>query len=351
MGNKEAFKLWSKFRQLSLKEFKKIYKMMGIRFDSYTGEAFYNKMLKQTIGMLEKKGLTSISEGALVVNLDAYGMPPCILRKKDEASLYATRDIAAAIYRYKRYRFEKMLYVVDMRQSLHFNQFFKVLELAGFDWAKNLIHIPFGLLKFKEEIMATRKGKIILLEDVLKKSITNVLGIIKEKNPKLKNKYAAAKAVGIGAVIFWDLSHDRLHDLDFDWEKVLDFEGETGPYAQYTYARAKSILRKAKKVNIKFNRKVKFSLLNRPEELRLIWALEQFPKSVEDSALHYKPSIIAKNILEITQAFNEFYHSCKCLSSDINNELRDARLFLVLCASITIKNGLSLLGIEAPEEM
>ena len=346
LGDKQALKLWKLFSKISLMEVKRIYKLMGVKFDAYTGESFYNRMLDPTLKMLESKGLVCESEGATVVKLEADS-PPCILRTGGETSLYATRDIAAAIYRYKTYKFSKSIYVVDVRQSLHFQQFFKVLEMAGFEWAKNMVHVPFGLIKFEEGVMSTRKGNVIFLEELFAKAAELVEEKIKEKNPGLKNKKAVASQIAIGAVIFWDLSHDRIRDIEFSWNIVLDFEGETGPYIQYTYARAKSILKKAKKVPSKAD----FSLLSTPEEKRLAVLLGEFPAAVCDAASHYKPSIVARKVIEISQAFNEFYHKCQCLADCIDPKLRDARLMLVSSSAMVIKNGLSLLGIEAPEQM
>lgn len=345
-GDKEALSLWKRFRDLSLKEYKKFYDMMGIKFNSFKGEAAYNDDLNKVIAMLKRKGITEISEGALIVELE--GMPPCLLRKKDEASLYATRDIAAAIGRKKQYDFDKALYVVDIRQSLHFQQFFRVLEKAGFKWAKDLEHVPFGLMKFKEGTMSTRKGKIVFLEDVINKAIASVLKIIKQKNPKLKNKKKVAQQVGIGAVFFWDLSHDRIKDLEFDWDKLLDFEGETGPYVQYTFARASSILRKAK---IKLGTDVDYSLFRHPKELELVSLLDRFNEIIRDAAVQSKPSVLARYILDLAQLFNEFYHSCKCVGTDVDKELTSARLLLVSSAAQVLENGLNLLGISAPPEM
>ncbi|MBU2589190.1 MAG: arginine--tRNA ligase [Nanoarchaeota archaeon] len=345
-GDKEALDIWKKFSTLSLKEFKKFYTLMDVKFDSFKGEAAYNKDLNKVIRMLKNKGITEMSEGALIVKLE--NIAPCLLKKKDEASLYATRDIAAAIDRKKQYNFTKALYVVDVRQSLHFQQFFSVLNKAGFEWSKDLEHVPFGLMRFKEGTMSTRKGKIIFLEDVINNAIASVSKIIKQKNPKLKNKEKVAQQVGIGAVFFWDLSHDRVKDLEFDWEKVLDFEGETGPYVQYTFARASSILRKAKK---KVASNVDYSLFKQDKEIKLISMLDRFNEVIKDAAVQSKPSVLARFILELAQLFNEFYHICKCLGNDVEKEVSSARLLLVQTTAQVLKNGLNLLGISAPLEM
>lgn len=343
-GDKEAVRLWKQFRSISLKEFMRIYKILGIKFDSYSGEAFYVNQLEPTIKLLESKGLTEMSEGALVVKLE--NMPPCILKKSDESSIYATRDIAAAIYRKKKYLFDRMLYVVDTRQSLHFSQFFKVLELAGFSWSKDIAHIPFGMMTMKGEVMSTRKGTFVEFDAVLKRAEALVKGIIKEKNPNLKNKDKVALEVALGAIIFWDLSHDRIKDIDFEWDRVLDFEGETGPYVQYTYARCSSILRKAKK---KPSAKIDFSLLDKPEEHNLISLLSNLSKVLHESMNNNKPSILAKYCITLSQAFNEFYQHHTVLSDDKN--LTEARLLLVFCFSQVLGRSLTLLGIPAPAEM
>ena len=244
-GDTEARAIWQRFRDLSLQEFSRIYERLGISFDSQAGESFYEPYLEQTVERIRQAGLVTVSDQALIVDLHAYNMPPCLLRKKDEATLYATRDLAAVMYRHDTYGFWKMLYVVGADQRLHFQQVFKVLELMGFPWAKDCEHVDFGLIRFNDEKMGTRRGNIIFLEDVLDRAVELAEQIVHEKNPSLPNKRQVAEAVGIGAVIFTDLSTRRVKDVNFEWEKVLTFEGETGPYLQYTHARACSILRKA----------------------------------------------------------------------------------------------------------
>lgn len=241
----EATRIWEHFRALSLEEFQRLYHFLGITFDAYQGESFYNSLLEQTIQLVSEKGLVKESEGALLVDLESHGLPPCLLRKKDGATLYITRDLAAAIYRYERYNFHKLLYVVGAEQTLHFQQLFKILELLGFSWAGDCWHIPFGLIHFQDGRMSTREGRTIFLEDVLQRAIELARVIIMEKNPNLADKEKAARLVGLGAVIFGDLINDRIKDIEFDWDKVLDFSGETAPYIQYAHARICSILRKA----------------------------------------------------------------------------------------------------------
>jgi len=351
LGKKENIELWKKFTKLSLKEFKKVYERLGIDFNRYVGESFYESLNEKTLDLLRKKKLVERSEGALVVNLDKFDMPPCILKKSDGATTYELRDISAAIYRYKKYSFDEMLYVVDTRQSLHFRQVFKVLELCGFKWAKKCKHVEFGLMKFPSGVMATRKGKVVILEDVLDKAKELILKIIKEKNPKLKNKEKIADQVSIGAIIFWDLLHDRIKDIVFEWDKVLDFEGETGPYVQYAHSRACSILKKAKlKVEELKLTKDCFALLNKKEEIKLVKLLGEFGFVIKESAIHYKPSILARYLIEVAQAFNEFYHSCPCLKEK-NENLKKLRLLLVFASKQVLSNGLRLLGIKAPESM
>ena len=246
-GDAEAELLWRLFKEISMKEFEKIYEMLGITFDYYTGESFYNGMLDDTVTGLKESGLLELSDNAQVVNLDKYDMPPCLIRKSDDASLYATRDICAAEYRKKEFGFDKMIYVVGSEQKLHFRQFKKVLELMGYGWQEECHHVDFGLVKFKDAKMSTRKGKVILLEDLLNESISRAREIIEEKNPDLEDKDDIADAVGIGAIIFSDLKNKRIKDVNFDWDEILNFDGETGPYVQYTHARICSIIRKYEK--------------------------------------------------------------------------------------------------------
>jgi len=345
-GDKKARIYWELFSKLSLQYYNKTYKRLNISFDSWAGEAFYEPMLKDTISLLQKKGIVKESEGALVVDLESYGITPCIIQKSDGSTIYATRDIAAAIYRAKTYHFDKNLYVVDVRQSLHFQQVFKTVELAGFPWAKDCIHIPFGTMKFEDGVMSTRKGLIIFLEDVLDKSVESVEKIIEEKNPKLKNKKKVAEQVGLGAIIFWDLSHDRIRDIAFSWDKVLDFNGETGPYVQYTHARAASILRKAKEIK----GKPAYEKLATPQEKELLKQLSLYEEYIEKAADQYKPSILAKYCMTLCQLFNDFYEHCPCLTEQ-DETLASARLALVKKTKQTLEQALSILGIQAPEEM
>lgn len=343
-GDLEAKKLWKLFVELSLREFNKIYKKLDIKFDYTMLESTYGKKLDFVIDLLKSKKLLELDQGALVVKLDKYNIPPCIIKKSDEASIYASRDIASAIDRYKRFNFSKALYVVDSRQSLHFQQFFKVLELAGFEWAKNLSHIKFGLMTFEDGVMSTREGKIIFMEDVLNQAEAKVLEIIKEKNPNLKNKEKIASQIGIGAILFWDLSNDRVRDIAFSWGNILDFQGGTGPYIQYTNVRACSILK-----NQQIPQIFDFSLINTKQEQLLINQLNNYNEVINQSFVHFKPSILAIYLIRLSQLFNEFYSACPVLTAD--TKLKNARIALVMVTHIILEDSLSLLGINSPSEM
>jgi len=351
-GDKEATGLWEKFRECSLKEFERVYRMLGIEFDSYAGESFYNQFMDQTIEEIKAKGLAQISQDALIVNLEKFDLPPCLLKKKDEATLYATRDIAAAIYRYNTYHFYKNLYVVGTAQKLHFQQVFKVLELMGYPWAKDCVHIDFGWIKFKQEmmstrkVMSTRKGNIVLLEDVLNKSIQLALKIIQEKNPDLENKDKVAYDVGIGAVIFADLSTRRNKDIEFDWDQVLSFDGETGPYVQYTHARLCSLMRKYGK---SIKREVNYQILSTEEEVGIIKLLEDYPRRIKQAADNYEPSLICSYLIELCLTFNRFYQKQRIITEDPRST--GARMLLAKGIQSALKSGLSILGIKAPERM
>jgi arginyl-tRNA synthetase len=345
-GDSEAKELWQHFKDISLKEFQKIYDMLGIHFDAFVGESFYNTMVEDTVTRIKEKGLTRISEQALIVDLEPYSMPPCLLRKKDDATLYATRDIAAAEYRKRTYNFAKMIYVVGSEQKLHFKQVFKVLELMGYDWANHCVHVDFGLMKFKDGKMSTRRGKVVLLEDLLIEAVERIRKIIEEKNPSLENKEAVAKDVGIGAVIFADLSAKRNKDVVFDWDEALNFEGETGPYVQYTHARLCSILRKYGKP---VTTDIRFELLNEEETIILIKNLWRFPSVILKAAELYEPSLISNYLIDVCGNLNRFYNAHRVLSDD--EGLTRARILLVDATRQVIKNGLNILGMQAPERM
>ena len=347
-GNPEAEEYWHKFRGLSLENYQRLYRLLGIKFDYFHGESHYNRYLEETLALVKEKGIAVESEGALLVDLDKHGLPPCLLQKKDGATLYITRDIAAAIYRYRRFKFDRALYVVGAEQKLHFKQLFKIMELLGFDWADRLIHIPVGLIRFKGGRMSTRAGKIVLLEEVLEKSIGLARAIIEEKNPGLAEKDRVAQAIGLGAVRFGDLSNDRIKDIEFDWDQVMDFAGETAPYVQYSHARICSILRKASPPEAEKIGELS-GLLQQEEEATLLMLLGLLPERVVQAAQAYRPSLIARYLLEVAREFNRFYHNCPVLDSE--PALRAARLLLIDGTRQVLANGLGLLGIEAPEEM
>jgi len=345
-GDLEARAIWQRFRDLSLQEFSRIYERLGISFDSQAGESFYEPYLEQTVERIRQAGLVTVSDQALIVDLHAYTMPPCLLRKKDEATLYATRDLAAAMYRHDTYGFWKMLYVVGADQRLHFQQVFKVLELMGFSWAKDCVHVDFGLIRFNDEKMGTRRGNIIFLEDVLDRAVELAEQIVHEKNPTLPSKREVAEAVGIGAVIFTDLSTRRVKDVNFEWEKVLTFEGETGPYLQYTHARACSVLRKA---NQPMRADADCSPLTQDDEFDLVRLLTDYPAVLRRAAEHYEPFFVTDYLLTLSERFNKYYHNYRILIDDA--AVRQARLLLVKSVQTVIQSGLNVLGIKAPEEM
>jgi arginyl-tRNA synthetase len=302
--------------------------------------------MDQTVEEIKAKGLTQMSQDALIINLEEYDLPPCLLKKSDEATLYATRDITAAIYRYNTYSFHKNLYVVGTAQSLHFRQVFKVLELLGYAWAKDCVHVDFGWIKFKQEMMSTRKGNIILLEDVLNKSVELAREIIEEKNPELEQKERVAREVGIGAVVFADLSTRRNKDIDFDWDQALSFDGETAPYVQYTHARLCSLVRKYGK---RVKKQVDYGVFSTEEESMLIKLLEGFPGKVKSAARSFEPAFICSFLIDLCSTFNRFYQKERIITKD--GRLTSARMLLIQAIQLTVKSGLSLLGIRAPESM
>lgn len=345
-GDPEARGIWQRFRELSLQEFQRIYDRVGISFDSQAGESFYEPFLEQTIERIRQAGLVTVSDQALIVDLRPYNMPPCLLRKKDEATLYATRDLAAAMYRYETYLFDRLLYVVAADQRLHFQQVFKVLELMGLPWAKDCIHVDFGFVKLNDEKMGTRRGNIIVLGDVLDRAVELAEQIVDEKNPTLATKRAVAEAVGIGAVVFTNLSTRRIKDINFEWEKVLTFEGETGPYVQYTHARACSVLRKADQP---VRRDADCAVLTLDEEFALVRLLANYPDVLQRAAGGYEPFFLTDYLLTLAERFNAYYHNHRILADDL--QLREARLLLVHGVQTVLHSGLNLLGIAAPEEM
>lgn len=343
-GNEEAEALWKWFRDESLKEFTKIYRLLDVTFDSYQGEAFYNDKMDRTVEELKKLELLTKSEGAEVVNLEDDHLPPCLIKKSDGATLYATRDLTAAVYRYENYNFEQAIYVVGQEQGLHFKQVFIVLEKMGYSWTKGLKHVPFGFILKDGKKMSTRKGKIVLLEEVITEAIDLAKQSIAAKNPNLENKEAVARMVGVGAIIFHDLKNERQNNVEFSLNDMLRFEGTTGPYVQYTHARACSILRKATYNESKLN----VEGLTDSLSWSVIKRLMDFSSVIEKSFSQYEPSQIAKYLIDVSQDFNKYYAHVKVLSDD---HLLESRLALVKAVTIVLKEGLRLLGIKAPDKM
>lgn len=343
-GDSECLELFHWFKELTLKDVQKIYDLLDIRFDSYAGESFYSDKMQPVVDELREKGLLVESRGAQVVDLEAYGMPPCIILKSDGSSLYATRDMAAAIYRKNTYNFYKCLYVVAYQQNLHFKQFFKVLELMGKEWAKDLVHVAYGMVSLEEGTMSTRKGNVVFLEDVIHKCIEKAYTIVDEKNPELENKREVAEKVGVGAVIFGALYNNKIKDIVFSYDKVLSFEGETSVYVQYTCARANSVLQKG---GLPEHREV---IQPEASEFELVKALAAFPETVKDAAEKYEPSYIARLAVDIAQKFNKFYIDCKILAAE-DEKKKNFRLSLTAACLQTLKNAFSLLGIGIPEKM
>lgn len=344
-GNEEALEIWQWFRDISLKEFMRVYNILGMEFDSFAGESFYRDKTADVIKCLTDDGLLKESQGAMIVPLDEYDMPPCIVAKKDGSSIYATRDLAAILYRKATYNFDRCLYVTGLEQKLHFAQVFKVIELMGNDYAKNLVHIPYGLVSLKSGKISSRKGNVVFAEDLLRESINKTTSIIEEKNPDIPDKEEVAKQVGIGAIIFNDLYNQRIKDVIFDWNKLLNFDGETGPYVQYTYARASSVLRKIGEVPDTID----YTLLTDEASIGLLKEIERYPQVIKDAAERYEPSVIARYSIDLAHAFNKFYHECQINVEDETTKY--TRTNVVKIARYIIKDALSLLGIQCPEQM
>ena len=343
-GDPEATELWQWFRDESLVEFNRIYKLLGVEFDSLNGEAFYNDKMDEAVQILEDKGLLKESKGASIVELDDVNLPPAMIKKSDGATLYITRDIATAIYRARTYNFVKNIYAVGQEQSNHFRQLKAVLKKMGFDWSDDMVHVDFGLVTKNRQKLSTRKGNIILLEPTLQEAISRAKAQIEEKNPELENKEEVAHAVGVGAVKFYDLKTDRRNGYDFDLEAMVSFEGETGPYVQYAYARIQSILRKA---NFTPSTDATYSLSD-PESWEIIKLLQDFSRVVKRAAENYDPSLIAKYAINLAQAFNKYYAHTRILDESPE---RDSRLALSYSTAVVLKEALRLLGVDAPEKM
>ncbi|MBQ8151842.1 MAG: arginine--tRNA ligase, partial [Firmicutes bacterium] len=331
-------------------EFGRVYGMLGIEFDSYNGESFYSDKMPAVVQELKDKGLLIEDDGAQIVKLDDFDLPPALITKRDGSSLYITRDIAAALYRKETYDFYKNVYVVASQQNLHFQQWFKVIELMGYDWAKDCVHVPFGLVSMEEGTMSTREGRVIFLEDVLNRAVEQTKQIMIDKNVTTENLDETAADVGIGAVIFNELANYRIKDYVFSWNKVLNFDGETGPYVQYTHARACSVLRKAgDDVVSKAREGFDPSKLTGESAYTLVKLIYQFPSVIVEAGDRYEPSVVTRHIIDIARAFNKFYHDEHILVDD--EDEKTAKVALVLAAGTAIRNGLALLGMKAPERM
>lgn len=350
-GSKEEYDLWHWFREESLKEFNRVYDMLGITFDSYAGESFYSDKMDRVLKWLKDDNLLEESDGANIVNLEKYGMSPALITKRDGSTLYITRDIAAALYRKETYNFYKNIYVVATQQNLHFQQWPKIVELMGCEWAKDCVHVPFGLVSLADGTMSTRAGRVVFLEDVLNRAVEQTKEIIKEKRVTTEDIDDIAKAVGIGAVVFNELSNSRIKDYVFSWDKILNFEGETGPYVQYTHARAASVIRNAGKdleEKVK-NIEIDAQYLKSDSAYALVKLIYSLPDVIVEAGDKYEPSILTRHIVKIAQAFNKFYHDEHILVDDENEKL--AKLALVVATKHALKNGLGLLGMKAPERM
>jgi arginyl-tRNA synthetase len=346
-GDIDNLALWKRFRDLSLDEFQRVYKRLGVTFDSYNGEAFFNDQLIPLIERLHSNGIAKLGDdGALVIPVGGDDEPPLLLRKSDGATLYATRDIAAAEYRWKTYNFEKCLYIVGSAQALHFKQLFAALERMGHPWASRMSHVDFGWVKFADSMMSTRKGNIVLLDDVIQEAVSLTRTIIQEKNAALADADTVAESVGVGAIVFWQLSVKRQKDVSFNWDDVLSFDGRTGPYLQYTHARACSLLRKWGNA---LPAVAQYTGLEGEEERRLLLQLADWPRRISQTAEQYEPQIIAAALLDMAQTFNSFYQKVRILDGE--PESIPSRLQLVDCLRSVMAEGLRLLGLNAPEQM
>lgn len=345
-GDSEATAYFDVFKEVTMRAVGKVYDRLKIHFDSYAGESFYNDKMEACLDILREKNLLVESEGAQVVNLDEYNMPPCLLVKADGATLYATRDIAAAYYRKKTYDFDKCLYVVAYQQNLHFKQLFQVLKLMDFAGADDMEHIAFGMVSMEDGAMSTRSGRVIWLQDVLDRAVEKALAIIEEKNPSSADKEAIAESVGVGAVVFSALWNNRIKDIVFSFDKVLNFDGETAPYVQYTYARCASALRKGGRYDIA---NVDLSSVTDDDGYEVIKSVLSFGDSVRQAAKLREPCYIARHVVDLAEKFNRFYIGHRIVVEDIPT--RNARLLLTECVANVIKTGLGLLGISSPDEM
>lgn len=345
-GDSRALEIFNKFKDITLKEVKRVYDRLGVKFDSYAGESFYNDKMQPVIDELKAKNLLTESEGAMVVDLEKYGMPPCLILKSDGATLYATRDLAAAVYRKQHYDFYKNLYVVAYQQNLHFKQVFKVLELMGKTWASDCVHVPFGMVSLEGQgALSTRKGNVVFLDDVLNEAVEKAAKVIEGKNPELEDKQKIASDVGVGAVIFGALSSGRIKDLVFSIDKALSFEGETAPYLQYTHARCRSVLSRAGVSD----GKIDYDVLTDDDSFTLVRLLSSFDDVVSDAAAKYEPSVVSRYLLDLAAVFNRFYLNCRIIGE--KPDVMYTRLLITRYVADALKEGLKLLLINAPDRM
>ncbi len=343
-GDEENIALWRWFVDISLAEYQKTYKQLGITFDSYKGESFYTDKMPAQVQKLRDMGLLKIDDGASIVDLEEYGMTPCLILKRDGSTLYPTRDIAAAVYRKGEYDFDKMIYVTSAGQSLHFAQWFKVVELMGYDWYDKLVHVPYGTVSINGAKLATRTGNVILLKDLFAESIAKVAAIMEEKNPDIENKEQTAEAVGVGAIVFYYLSNNRIRDINFMMEDALSFEGNTGPYVQYTYARTCSVLAKAAP-----DMYAELSITTE-DETSLLKTLSRFEEVVREAIEAYEPSIVTRYILDVAGAFNRFYHNCTILGAE-DEAIKNTRLALTRAANTVLGNAFELICLAKTEKI
>ncbi len=342
-GDEGNLELWRWFVDVSLAEYKQTYKLLDIEFDSYKGESFYTDKMPRQVEILRNSGLLKIDDGASIVDLEEYNMPPCLILKRDGSTLYPTRDIAAAVYRKNEYKFDKAIYVTSAGQSLHFAQWFKVVELMGYDWYDQLVHVPYGTVSINGAKLATRTGNVILLRDLFAQAIEKVTDIINEKNPNLENKAQVAEDVGVGAIIFYYLSNNRMRDINFIMEDALSFDGNTGPYVQYTYARTCSILQKSEL-------KDGDNKITTQEERNLLSVLSKFEEKVVEAIEAYEPSIITRYILDVAVAFNQFYHNCQILGAE-DEDIRATRIRITKAANTVLGNAFSLICLKKTEKI
>jgi arginyl-tRNA synthetase len=345
LGDEENIALWKWFIEISVAEYKKTYAQLGIEFDSYKGESFYTDKMPAQVQKLRDMGLLKIDDGASIVDLEEYNMPPCLILKRDGSTLYPTRDIAAAVYRKQVYDFDKAIYVTSAGQSLHFAQWFKVVELMQYDWHDKLVHVPYGTVSINGAKLATRTGNVILLKDLFAQAIEKVSEIMDEKNPNLQNKDQVAEAVGVGAIVFYYLSSNRIRDINFVLEDALSFDGNTGPYVQYTYARTCSLLEKAKEIECADN-----MTFTADEERDLVKTLSRFPEKVLEALEAYEPSIITRYILDVATAFNRFYHNCHILSVE-NGDVLSTRIALTKATNYVLGNAFELICLKKTEKI